>query len=154
MATARAAGLVTLRWVAAYSTIIGIALGSIIAAIITVHAATYPTASAAVGAMTICIPAMSSPRIGERSRAAQATAVTTSSPTHVTTLRRSRGTTITSQRGGRLGVILLVEVVRAVKRLHQIAVDRRLVARRIRRAHARREYLDARRHVGTVEERD
>src|SRR4051812_44224280 len=130
----------------------GSALGSIMAAIMTPQATTYAAASAAVGVMTICMPAMSSPLMGERSRTTQEATVTASSAAEVTSVARSRHTGQASERGGGLGVVLLVEVVRAVEGLDEVAVDRGLVARGVARAHARRQDLDARPDVGAVEE--
>src|SRR4029078_1917564 len=143
-----------LRCVAAYRPIMGRALGSIMAVIMTAQAATYAHASAADGVMTICMPAMSSPLIGERTSTAQAQTVTAMSPAYGGRTERSRVAGITSQGGGGPGVVLLVEVIRAVERLHEIAVDRRLVAGGVGRAHARRQPLDAGPDVGAVEERD
>src|SRR4029453_641616 len=110
-------------------------------------------ASAAVGAITICMPAMSSPLIGERSSETHAATVTASSPAYTASNARSRITRLGSERGGCPGVILLMEVVGAVERLDEIAVVGRLVARGIRRAHAEWQHLDTRLHVGAVEER-
>src|SRR6266850_6740972 len=93
IAVALAAGPGALRWVAAYNPIMGSALGSIIAAIITAHAATNATASPTDGAMTIPVPAISSASIGDHSMDAQAPAVTSSKTAYVSVVARSRGAT-------------------------------------------------------------
>src|SRR5262245_18101623 len=98
-ATNRVSGLAASRRVAADNAIIGAVLGSIIAAIMTVHAATKATKSASVGAMTMPIPAMSFMEEVERMTSTQASAATATRATHVPTVHRSARRVATESAG-------------------------------------------------------
>src|SRR5262245_23370022 len=83
-------GAAVLCCVAPYSPIMGSALGSIMAVIITAQPATKVTASASVSGMYIVIIMSGAPRL-ERTTSIHAAAATTTSTTDVTTVARSLG---------------------------------------------------------------